>query len=308
MKLIFAGTPEFAARALSALLAGGHEIALVLTQPDRAAGRGLKVQPSPVKRLAEAHRIPVAQPVTLKDPAAQDALRAVEADLVVVAAYGLLLPQAILDIPRLGALNIHASLLPRWRGAAPIQRALLAGDSETGACIMQMDSGLDTGPLLLCEALPIRDEDTAQTLHDRLGEVGAPLLLLALDGLGRGVLSARPQPDSGVTYATKIDRAEARLDWSRPAVEVWRKVRAFNPHPGAVTRLGEVEVKIWRATPAAASGSPGEVLEAGAGGIVVACGEASLRVEELQRAGGRRLSPKEFLSGHTVLPGEHFGN
>ncbi len=308
MKLIFAGTPEFAARALSALLAGGHEIALVLTQPDRAAGRGLKVQPSPVKRLAEAHRIPVAQPVTLKDPAAQDALRAVEADLVVVAAYGLLLPQAILDIPRLGALNIHASLLPRWRGAAPIQRALLAGDSETGACIMQMDSGLDTGPLLLCEALPIRDEDTAQTLHDRLAELGARLLLQALDGLGRGVLSARPQPDSGVTYATKIDRAEARLDWSRPAVEVWRKVRAFNPHPGAVTRLGEVEVKIWRATPAAASGSPGEVLEAGAGGIVVACGEASLRVEELQRAGGRRLSPKEFLSGHTVLPGEHFGN
>ncbi len=308
MKLIFAGTPEFAARALSALLAGGHEIALVLTQPDRAAGRGLKVKPSPVKRLAEAHRIPVAQPVTLKDPAAQDALRAVEADLVVVAAYGLILPQAILDIPRLGALNIHASLLPRWRGAAPIQRALLAGDSETGACIMQMDSGLDTGPLLLCESLPIRDEDTAQTLHDRLAELGARLLLQALDGLGRGTLSARPQPDTGVTYATKIDRGEARLDWSRPAAEVWRKVRAFNPYPGAVTRLGEVDVKIWRAAPAAASGTPGVVLEAGASGIVVACGEASLRIQELQRAGGRRLYPGEFLSGHKVLPGERFGN
>ena len=308
MKLIFAGTPEFAARALSALLAAGYEIALVLTQPDRAAGRGLKVNSSPVKRLADAHRIPLAQPATLKDAAMQDTLRAVGADLMVVAAYGLLLPQAVLDIPRLGALNIHASLLPRWRGAAPIQRALLAGDRETGACIMQMDSGLDTGPVLLCEALPIRDEDTAQTLHDRLAELGARLLVQALEGLARGALPALPQPDAGVTYAAKIDRAEARLDWSRPAVEVWRKVRAFNPHPGAVSRLGEVEVKIWRATPAAASGVPGEVLEAGARGIVVACGEASLRVEELQRAGGRRLSSGEFLRGHPVLPGQHFGN
>jgi len=308
VKIIFAGTPEFAARALSALLAGGHEVALVVTQPDRTAGRGLKVNLSPVKRLAEAHRIPVAQPVTLKDSAVQDTLRAVGADLVVVAAYGLLLPQAVLDIPRLGALNIHASLLPRWRGAAPIQRALLAGDSETGACIMKMDSGLDTGPVLLCESLPISDEDTAQTLHDRLAELGARLLLEALEGLARGALPARPQPDAGVSYAPKIDRAEARLDWFRPAVEVWRKVRAFNPHPGAVTRLGEVEVKIWRATPAAVSGTPGEVLEAGARGIVVACGEAGLRVEELQRAGGRRLTCGEYLRGHPVLPGEHFGN
>ena len=308
MKLIFAGTPEFAARALSALLAGGHEIALALTQPDRAAGRGLKVNPSPVKRLAEAHRIPVAQPVTLKDPAVQDTLRAVGADLMVVAAYGLLLPQAVLDIPHLGALNIHASLLPRWRGAAPIQRALLAGDSETGACIMQMDSGLDTGPLLLCESVPIRDEDTAQSLHDRLAELGARLLLQALEGLARGALSARPQPDAGVTYAAKIDRAEARLDWTLPAADLWRRVRAFNPYPGAASRLGEVEVKIWRATPDAASGTPGEVLEAGARGIVVACGEASLRVEELQRSGGRRLSSGEFLRGHPVAPGEHFRN
>ena len=308
MKLIFAGTPEFAARALSALLAGGHEIALALTQPDRAAGRGLKVNPSPVKRLAESHRIPVAQPVTLKDPAVQDTLRAVGADLMVVAAYGLLLPQAVLDIPHLGALNIHASLLPRWRGAAPIQRALLAGDSETGACIMQMDSGLDTGPLLLCESVPIRDEDTAQSLHDRLAELGARLLLQALEGLARGALSARPQPDAGVTYAAKIDRAEARLDWTLPAAELWRRVRAFNPYPGAASRLGEVEVKIWRATPDAASGTPGEVLEAGARGIVVACGEASLRVEELQRSGGRRLSSGEFLRGHPVAPGEHFRN
>lgn len=308
MKLIFAGTPEFAARALSALLAGGHEIALALTQPDRAAGRGLKVNPSPVKRLAESHRIPVAQPVTLKDPAVQDTLRAVGADLMVVAAYGLLLPQAVLDIPHLGALNIHASLLPRWRGAAPIQRALLAGDSETGACIMQMDSGLDTGPLLLCESVPIRDEDTAQSLHDRLAELGARLLLQALEGLARGALSARPQPDAGVTYAAKIDRAEARLDWTLPAADLWRRVRAFNPYPGAASRLGEVEVKIWRATPDAASGTPGEVLEAGARGIVVACGEASLRVEELQRSGGRRLSSGEFLRGHPVAPGEHFRN
>jgi len=238
----------------------------------------------------------------------QDTLRAACADLMVVAAYGLLLPQAVLDIPRLGALNIHASLLPRWRGAAPIQRALLAGDRETGACIMQMDSGLDTGPVLLCEALPIRDEDTAQTLHDRLAELGARLLVQALEGLARGALPALPQPDAGVTYAAKIDRAEARLDWSRPAVDVWRKVRAFNPHPGAVSRLGEVDVKIWRATPAAASGVPGEVLEAGALGIVVACGEASLRIEELQRAGGRRLSSGEFLRGHPVLPGQRFGN
>ena len=308
MKLVFAGTPEFAARALSALLASRHLTTLVLTQPDRAAGRGLKLQASPVKRLASQHGIPVAQPATLKDPAAQAVLRTVEADLMVVVAYGLLLPQAALDIPRLGAVNVHASLLPRWRGAAPIQRALLAGDATTGVSIMQMDAGLDTGPVLLAEPLTIRDDDTAQTLHDRLAELGAKLLVQALDRIEAGTLQAQPQPSSGATYAAKIDRSEARIDWSRSATEVWRKVRALNPYPGALTRLAGTDVKIWRAGLSSARGAAGSVLESGPRGIVVACGEGSVRIDELQRAGGRRLATGEYLSGHGIKPGERFEN
>jgi methionyl-tRNA formyltransferase len=308
VKLIFAGTPDFAARGLSALLASRHALVLVLTQPDRPAGRGLKPHPSPVKRLALDHGIPIAQPATLKDSHAQDRIRDADADLMVVAAYGLILPPSVLAIPRLGAINIHASLLPRWRGAAPIQRALLAGDRETGVCIMQMEAGLDTGPLLLCKSIPIRDEDDTQTLHDRLADLGAGLIVKALDDLERGAIVSRPQPEQGAIYAAKIDRAEARIDWMQPALEVWRKVRAFNSFPGAVSRLRGEELKIWRGAPTSDAGAPGTVLEAGPSGIVVACGDGSLRIDQLQRAGGRRLTPAEFLRGHRLVPGERFGS
>lgn len=308
MKLIFAGTPDFAACALSALLASRHALALVLTQPDRPAGRGLKPHPSPVKRVALDQGIPIAQAASLKEAGAQDVLRAVGADLMVVAAYGLILPPSVLVMPRLGAINIHASLLPRWRGAAPIQRALLAGDRETGVCIMQMEAGLDSGPVLLSESIPIRDQDNAQTLHDRLANLGAGLLMKALDDLEHGAAVPRPQPAKGATYAAKVERAEARIDWTRPALEIWRKVRAFNPHPGAASRLRDEELKIWQGAPAPHSGIAGTVLEAQAQGIVVACGEGSLRIEELQRAGGRRLAPAEFLRGYRLVPGERFGD
>jgi methionyl-tRNA formyltransferase len=308
VKLIFAGTPDFALDALSALLASRHALALVLTQPDRPSGRGLKPHPSPVKRLALDHGIPIAQPASLKEADAQDTLRAVGADLMVVVAYGLILPPSVLVIPRLGAINIHASLLPRWRGAAPIQRALLAGDRETGVCIMQMQTGLDTGPVLLSESIPIRDEDNARTLHDRLADLGARLVLQALDDLEHSAAVPRQQRAEGATYAAKVDRAEARIDWTRPALEIWRKVRAFNPHPGAVSRWRDEELKIWQGVPVPHSGISGTVLEAESRGIVVACGEGSLRIEELQRAGGRRLSPAEFLRGHPLVPGERFGN
>lgn len=283
-------------------------MALVLTQPDRPSGRGLKPHSSPVKRLALDHDIPIAQPASLKEAEAQNALRAVGADLMVVVAYGLILPPSVLAIPRLGAINIHASLLPRWRGAAPIQRSLLAGDRETGVCIMQMETGLDTGPVLLSESIPIRDEDNAGTLHDRLADLGARLLLQALDDLERGAAVPRQQPAEGATYAAKVVRAEARIDWARSAPEIWCKVRAFNPHPGAVSRWRNEELKIWRCVPMTDSGIPGTVLLAESRGIVVACGEGSLRIEELQRAGGRRLSPGEFLRGHPLVPGERLGN
>lgn len=308
MKLIFAGTPDFAASALAALLASRHALALVLTQPDRAAGRGLRPHSSPVKRLALEHSIPIAQPVSLKEAGAQEVLGGVGADLMVVAAYGLILPASVLAMPRLGAINIHASLLPRWRGAAPIQRALLAGDRETGVCIMQMEAGLDTGPVLLSESIPIRDEDNAQTLHDRLADRGAALLIRALDDFEHGAIVPRPQPSEGATYAAKIERGEARIDWTRPALEIWRTVRAFNPQPGAASRLRGEELKIWKGAPTPQSGVAGTVLEAQARGIVIACGEGSLRIDELQRSGGRRLTPAEFLRGHRLEPGERFGD
>lgn len=300
MKLIFAGTPAFAAVALAALLDAGHEVALVLTQPDRPAGRGMALQASPVKQLALARGIPVFQPLTLKEAAAQEVVRAVGAELMVVAAYGLILPQAVLDMPRLGCLNIHASLLPRWRGAAPIQRAILAGDTETGVCIMQMEAGLDTGPVLLSEALPIAADDTAATLHDTLAALGGHLIVAAL---ARLPLPAAAQPETGVTYAAKIEKAESAIDWARPAAEIDRHIRAFNPFPGAAARLDGVGVKIWRAAPVSGSGTPGEVLSADREGIVIACGEQALRVSELQKAGGKRLSAAQFLSGNVLVPG-----
>ncbi len=305
MKLIFAGTPEFAAAALAALIDAGHEIALVLTQPDRPAGRGMALQASPVKRLAEAHGLSVFQPATLKDADVQARLAAIGADAMVVAAYGLILPQAVLDLPRHGCLNIHASLLPRWRGAAPIQRALLAGDPETGVCIMQMEAGLDTGPVLCAEATPITGDDTTATLHDRLAAIGARLIV---DALARLPLPARPQPADGVTYAAKIDKAESVIDWTRPAAELDRRIRAFNPFPGAQTTLAGASVKLWQARPVAGSGRPGEVLAAGRDGIVVACGEGALSVGELQKAGGKRLPAAQFLAGHALAPGASFGS
>jgi len=307
LNLIFAGTPEFAARALAELLASRHQVIGALTQPSRPAGRGLVSVSSPVKRLALEHGIPVEQPASLKDILAQEQLRYLRPDAIVVAAYGLILPQAVLDIPRLGAINIHASLLPRWRGAAPIQRALLAGDRETGISIMQMDAGLDTGAVLLREAVSIRDEDTAGSLHDRLAGLGARLVVQALDALESGRLKAVPQPPEGATYAEKIDKSEARIRWQDPMEGVWRRIRAFNPSPGAAARIRGVEFKLWQGTPVPdAGGAPGEVLRASSDGVQVACGHGSILVTEFQRAGAKRLLAREFLRGFPLLPGERF--
>ena len=298
MRLIFAGTPEFAAAALSALIAAGHDIALVLTQPDRPAGRGMKLQPSAVKLVALAHGIAVFQPEKLRDPAAHEPLKAAAAELMVVAAYGLILPQAVLDIPRRGCLNIHASLLPRWRGAAPIQRAIEAGDTETGITIMQMEAGLDTGPMLLAKALPVDAGETAGEVHDRLAALGARLIV---DTLARiDSLTPQTQPAEGVTYASKISKDEAQLDWYAPVDVIVRKVCAFNPFPGAMLDLAGTPVKVWRAAAVAGQGSPGQVLRADASGIVVACGEGALRITELQKSGGRRLAAGDFLAGHRL--------
>ncbi|OHC61974.1 MAG: methionyl-tRNA formyltransferase [Rhodocyclales bacterium RIFCSPLOWO2_02_FULL_63_24] len=304
MKIIFAGTPEFAARALEALLAAGHEVVLVLTQPDRAAGRGMVLQASAVKKVALAHGIPVFQPERLKDRATHEPLRSAclehGVELMVVAAYGLILPQAVLDLPRRGCINIHASLLPRWRGAAPIHRAIEAGDAQSGITIMQMEAGLDTGPMLLAAAVDIDAQDTTGTLHDRLAELGGRLVVDALARFGQ--LVPVPQPDAGVSYANKIDKTEAKLDWNQPAAVLARKVRAFNPFPGAVVTLDGQTVKAWRGDVAAGNGRPGQVLAADAAGIVVACGEAALRLTELQKPGGRRVTSADFLHGNPLRP------
>ncbi|UCV11685.1 methionyl-tRNA formyltransferase [Dechloromonas denitrificans] len=303
MKLIFAGTPEFAAQALAAIIAAGHEVALVLTQPDRPAGRGMNLQPSPVKKLAVEHGIEVFQPLTLKDPVAQQKIADIDAEVMVVAAYGLILPQAVLDLPRHGCINIHASLLPRWRGAAPIQRALLAGDAETGVCIMQMEAGLDTGPVLLRGAFAVEPTDTTVSLHDRLADLGAKL---AVEALGRLPLPAEPQPVEGVTYAHKIEKAEALIDWSREAVELDRHIRAFNPFPGAQAVFGGQTVKLWQAAPVAGHGEIGQILSVDRSTIVVACGKGALAVSELQKAGGKRLPVQQFLAGHPLKAGDRF--
>ena len=303
MKLIFAGTPEFAAQSLRAILSTENQVVLVLTQPDRPAGRGMVLQPSAVKQVACEHGIEVFQPPTLRDPAAQARLAAVGADAMVVAAYGLILPQTVLDLPRHGCINIHASLLPRWRGAAPIQRAIQAGDTETGVSIMQMEAGLDTGPVLLREALPITEGDTAASLHDRLAELGARLIVDALRNLP---LTPCPQPSDGVTYAAKIDKAESMLDWRLPALQLSRQVRAFNPFPGTLAYLDGTSMKIWKAVPDANGGVPGTVLSANKDGIVVACGEGALRLCELQKAGGKRLVAGQFLAGTPIAVGSVF--
>ncbi|MBZ0133832.1 MAG: methionyl-tRNA formyltransferase [Rhodocyclaceae bacterium] len=304
MRVVFAGTPEFAATALQAVLAAGHDVPLVLTQPDRPAGRGMAMQASAVKQLALKQGLPLHQPSSLKSGESRQPILDARADVMVVAAYGLILPQAALDIPRLGCVNIHASLLPRWRGAAPIQRAILAGDSETGVTIMRMEAGLDTGPMLLRESLAIAEGDTAATLHDKLAELGARLIVEALPRLERGELAGEIQPSDGVSYAPKLEKAEAALDWRRPAVELDRAVRAFNPFPGAFGQVDGQVIKVWRAERVSGQGVPGIVLAAGADGIVVACGEGALCLTELQKSGGKRLAAADFLHGFPLKPGQ----
>jgi methionyl-tRNA formyltransferase len=307
MRVIFAGTPAFAVPALQAIAAAGHDLMLVLTQPDRPAGRGLRTLASSVKDAAQHLGIPVQQPVTLKSGDALRPLAAAAADVMVVAAYGLILPPAVLELPRHGALNIHASLLPRWRGAAPVQRALLAGDAESGVCIMQMDPGLDTGPVVLREALPIAADEVAGSLEAKLARLGARLIVTVLDQLGRGALSPNPQPAEGVTYAHKIAKGETRIDWMRAAAEIDRQIRALNPSPGATTRLRGADIKVWSAAPIRSEPAPpGTIVRVASTGIDVACGVGALRLLELQRAGARRLSVDAFLRGHALAPGDAF--
>jgi methionyl-tRNA formyltransferase len=304
MKIVFAGTPAFAALSLDALLRAGHEVSLVLTQPDRPAGRGLKAQPSAVHLLARERGLTLLQPAALKDAAVLQAVTAKSPDALVVAAYGRILPGSLLRAAPRGAINVHASLLPRWRGAAPIQRALLAGDAVTGATIMQMEEALDTGPILLQAALPISAEDTAGELHDKLAALGAELLLRAL----AEAPVPRPQNETDATYAARIATSEADIDWEKSAQEIDRQVRAFNPAPGARARVDGVAIKIWHARPEqAAPAAPGIVCSADASGIVIACGAGALRVLELQRAGGKRMSAGAFLAGFRLAPGARFG-
>ena len=306
MRIVFAGTPEFAAQALAAILAAGQSVPLVLTQPDRPSGRGMALKASPVKQLALKHGLQVHQPASLKSAESRQPIIDASPDVMVVAAYGLILPQTALDIPRLGCINIHASLLPRWRGAAPIQRAVLAGDAETGVTLMRMEAGLDTGPMLLKGRLPITDADCAATLHDKLAALGARLIVEALPRLARGELPGEPQPAEGVTYAAKLEKSEAALDWRQTAVALSRAVRAFDPFPGTVARIEGQTIKVWRAEPAPGAGEPGTVLAANVDGILVACGEGALRLVELQKSGGKRLQAADFLHGFALKPGQRF--
>ena len=290
MRIIFAGTPEFAAQHLQALLDAGREVVAVYTQPDRPAGRGQKLMPSPVKQLALQHGIAVYQPQTLRDPAAQAELAALAPDLMVVVAYGLILPQVVLDTPRLGCINSHASLLPRWRGAAPIQRAIEAGDASSGVTVMQMEAGLDTGPMLLKVTTTITAEDTGGSLHDRLATLSSQAVVEAVTKLAAGELRGEVQDDSLATYAHKLNRDEARLDWSRPAVELERLVRAFNPWPICHSTLNGEALKVHAAQLGEGQGAPGSVLAADRSGLTVACGEGALRLTRLQLPGGKPLS------------------
>ena len=306
MKLIFAGTPEFAASALDALIAAGHELVLVLTQPDRPAGRGLRLESSAVKKVSQKHGLTVYQPQSLKGGEATAKVAEVNADAMIVAAYGLILPQAILHTPRLGCINIHASLLPRWRGAAPIQRALLAGDQETGITIMQMDQGLDTGAMLMRRALSIGEAETAGELHDRLAALGAELIVEVLQQLP----PPTPQNPALATYAAKISKDEAFINWHETATVISRKVRAYNPYPGAVTTLsasGAERIKIWRAIPAEQQGKAGRRCDGGSDELMIGCAQGALKVIELQRAGGKRLATAQFLAGFSLAPDARFG-
>jgi methionyl-tRNA formyltransferase len=322
MRVIFAGTPEFARVALEQLQAAGHQIPLVLTQPDRPAGRGMKLQASPVKQWALDQNIPVAQPKSLRldgkypedAEAARAAIEAAQADVMVVAAYGLILPQWALDVPRLGCLNIHASLLPRWRGAAPIHRAIQAGDAQTGVAIMQMDAGLDTGDMLLVEAVPIVHSgaapDTTATLHDKLAALGGRLIVQALTLAASGALESVRQPAEGISYAHKIEKAEAAVDWRQPAAAIDRHIRAMTPFPGASAQLGADTLKLWSAQlgsdPRPPEAACGQILSASADGVRVACGEGVLVLSELQRPGGKRLPAADFLRGFGLEADQSF--
>lgn len=296
LRIVFAGTPEFAAAHLKALLGTDHQIVAVYTQPDRPAGRGQKLMPSPVKQLAVANAIPVLQPPSLKDAAAQAELAALEPDLLVVVAYGLILPQAVLDIPRFGCINSHASLLPRWRGAAPIQRAVQAGDAESGVTVMQMEAGLDTGPMLLKVRTPITADDTGGSLHDRLAELGPPAVIEAIAGLASGTLMGEVQDDAQANYAHKLNKDEARIDWSRPAIELERLIRAFNPWPICHSTLNEAPLKVLAGLIGEGQGQPGEILAASKDGLTVACGSGALLLTRLQLPGGKALNFSDLFN------------
>ncbi|SDW59151.1 methionyl-tRNA formyltransferase [Nitrosomonas oligotropha] len=307
MKIIFAGTPVFAATALDALIQARHEIVMVLTQPDRPAGRGMKAAASAVKLLAEQHHLALLQPLTLKTDGIQQQLQTLHADVMVVAAYGLILPQAVLDIPRLGCLNIHASLLPRWRGAAPIQRAILAGDRETGITIMQMDAGLDTGDILLTHNVGITPDDTTQSLHDKLSVCGARSIVEALTLLPQEKLVPVLQDETQACYAAKITKAEAEIDWRHSAQQLDRVVRTFNPNPGAYAHFRDMALKIWQAEVLDGNaGKPGEIVAVDRAGITVACGSGLLRIALMQKPGGKKMSAADFLAGNPIEPGECF--
>ena len=304
MKVIFAGTPDFAAQALRAIAAAGFEIPLVLTQPDRPKGRGMQLQASPVKQAALELGLTIAQPASLRHEEAQALLRAQNADVMVVAAYGLILPQAVLDTPAHGCLNIHASLLPRWRGAAPIQRAIEAGDAETGVCIMQMDAGLDTGAVVSTHHYAIKNTDTATDVHDALADLGAQAIVADLQQLQQtGRLNASPQPQTGITYAQKLSKEEAKIDWNQPALIIERKIRAFNPVPGAWVEYQNQPLKIWQAEAVEQSGRAGEVLAISSDGLIVACGEGALNITELQPAGSKRMPVAAFAAGRHIEKG-----
>lgn len=309
LRIVFAGTPDFAAVSLAALLATHHQVVAVLTQPDRPAGRGKKLTASPVKQLAQAHELPVLQPETLKDDVIQQQLAALSADVMVVVAYGLIVPRAVLDLPRLGCINVHGSLLPRWRGAAPIQRAIAEGDRETGVGIMQMEAGLDTGPVLLERRLDIGDAETGGALHDRLAALGAEALVAALDDLPALQASAVAQPADGVTYAHKLSKADALLDFAQPATALANRVRAFNPWPVAWCPWQAQALRVWSAQAISGDGSPGTVLAVSPDGIDVACGEGALRLTELQLPGKRAMAVPDLLRGHPdmMTVGEQLG-
>ncbi len=304
LDLILMGTPDFSVPCLSALIDHGHRVVAVYTQPPRPAGRGKKLRASPVHQFAEEQGIDVRTPVSLRDADEQAAFASLQADAAVVVAYGLILPQAVLDAPRLGCFNVHASLLPRWRGAAPIQRAIMAGDRESGVSIMQMEAGLDTGPVILSGALPLTADTTAGTLHDKLAQMGAFLMVRALDGIVSGELSAEPQPEDGVTYAEKLTAADEDLDWTKPAEVLDRQIRAMSPWPGCRFTHGQERIKVTEAELIAASGTPGTALD---DRLTIACGDGALRLKRLQRPGKKEMAADDFLRGYTLPPGTVLG-